>query len=122
MKPLDLRVWSASVAGQMVVGGKVGGPVHGGGPPSTRQNNVLPDGFNPVNHPIQLREMTEIGPGVNPGARSGLDQAAANGVANQTGRLMDIKLLHEPRSVGFRCLYADPQVRRDIFGGLSFTY
>jgi hypothetical protein len=43
--------------------------VHGGGPPSTRQNNGLPDGFNPVNHPIQLGEMTESGPGVNPRGR-----------------------------------------------------
>src|ERR1700687_334702 len=105
----------------MVAGGGGGGPVHGGGPPSTRQNNVLPDGCNPVNHRIQLREMTESRPGVDP-TESSLDQTAANGVANQTRRLMDVQLLHESCSVGFRCLYADPQLRRDIFGGLSFTY
>jgi hypothetical protein len=76
------------------------GPVHGGGPILSLQHNRLPKYFNPVNHPIGPSEMTEERVQASPwGVTSGLDQTVANGVANQACRFMDIKLLHEPRSV-----------------------
>ncbi len=76
------------------------GPVHGGGPLSSLQHSVLLNEFNQVNHPFGPSEMTEECLQTNPlGVTSGLDQTVANGIANQACRFMDIKLLHEPRSV-----------------------
>ena len=34
---------------------------------------------------------------------------------------MDVELAHEPRPVRLRCFYADSQLHRNIFGGLSFA-
>jgi hypothetical protein len=99
--PPTLCVRSASASGQFGNRGDGGrGPVHGGSPILPLQNSQLPNDFNPVNHPFQLSEMTQNCLGANLlGAVSGLDQAAANGVAHQTRCFVDIKFLHESCSV-----------------------
>jgi len=48
-----------------------GGPDQGGGPLLSLQHSRLPNDFNPVNHPIQLSEMTENEPVVNRPPRPG---------------------------------------------------
>ena len=98
------------------------GPAHGGGPSSSLQNSLLPDDLNPVNHLIQLSDMTQNKLGLTlPRTQSGLDQTAPDGVTNQTCGFMDIQLLHESRSVGFGSLHADPELDSDVLGGFSFT-
>ncbi len=103
-------------------GDRGGGPVHGGSPLLSLQHSQLPNDFNPVNHPFRPSEMTENCLLANPlGVVSGLDQTAANGVANQTRCFVDIEFLHESCSVRFSRFYTDPQVHSDVFRGLSFT-
>jgi hypothetical protein len=77
-----------------------GGSVHGGDPLLSLQHSQLPNDFNPVNHPFQLSEMTQNCLQANLlGVVSGLNQAAANGVANQTCCFMDVEFFHESGSV-----------------------
>jgi hypothetical protein len=103
-------------------GDRGGGPVHGGGPLLSLQHSQLPNEFNPVNHPFRQSEMTENSLLANPWSVAlGLDQTAANGVANQTRSFVDIEFLHQSRSVRFSRFNADPQVHSDVFRGLSFT-
>ena len=103
-------------------GDEGGDPAHGGGPLLSLQDSELPNEFNPVNHPFRLSEMTENCLQANPlWVASGLDQTAANGVANQTRRFVDIKLLHESCSVRFCSFYTNSQVHGDVFRGLPFT-
>jgi hypothetical protein len=111
------------VSAQFGIGGdRGGGPVHGGGPLLSWQHSQLPNDFNPVNHPFRLSEMTDNCLQRNAlGVVLGLDQAAADGVPNQTCRFMDVEFLHEPCSMRFCGFYANPQVYSDIFRGLSFT-
>ena len=67
------------------------GAVHGGGPLPSLQHNRMPKERNPVNHPFGVGEMAENCLQANPlGVVSGLDQAPANGVANQTCCFMDV--------------------------------
>src|SRR5258708_20967827 len=62
-----------------------GGAVHGGGPLSSLQHSPLPNGFNPVNHPFWLSELTQnCFKGNTLNVESGLDHTASNGVAHQT--------------------------------------
>jgi hypothetical protein len=102
-------------------GDRGGGPVRGGGPLLSLQHSQLPNEFNPVNHPFRLSETTENCLLVNPLSVSGLDQTAANGVANQTRCFVDIEFFHESCPVRFSRFYTDPQVHSDVFRGLSFT-
>ena len=103
-------------------GDRGGGPVHGGGPLLSLQHSQLPNEFNPVNHPFRQSEMTENSLLANPlSVVLGLDQTAANSVANQTRCFVDIEFLHESCSVRFSRFDADPQVHSDVFRGLSFT-
>src|SRR5436309_14747260 len=48
------------------------------------------------------------------------DQPLADRVANQTGRLVDLELLHDVTSVGLSRFGRDRQERRNLFRGLSF--
>jgi hypothetical protein len=111
------------VSAQFGIGGnRGGGPVHGGGPLLSWQHSQLPNDFNPVNHPFRPSEMTDNCLQPNSlGVVSGLNQAAADGVANQTCRFMNVEFLHEPCAVRFGGFYTDSQVHRDVLRGLSLT-
>src|SRR5207247_2803814 len=50
--------------------------------------------------------------------RSGLDDAAADGVAHQSGRLVDAELRHDARPVRLGSLDADSEKGGDLLRGL----
>src|SRR2546425_7208912 len=54
--------------------------------------------------------------------RSGLDEPAADGVADESGRLVDAQLRHDARPVGLGGLHADSQECRHLLGRLSFRH
>src|SRR5438034_10244049 len=60
------------------------------------------------------------GAGRTPG--SGSDQPFPDGVANQTGDVVDVQLLHHTRAVKFRGLGGDREQRGNLLGGLAFGY
>lgn len=51
-----------------------------------------------------------------------LDQPVSDGVADQTGCVMDIEFLHQVGTVGFRGLDTDVEQRSDFLGGFSLSH
>jgi len=49
-----------------------------------------------------------------------LDEAETDGIADETGRLMDVELLDDVTAVGFSSLCADAQVNRHLLRGFAF--
>src|SRR5256886_12262700 len=59
------------------------------------------------------------GPRISSAGPSGLDQATADGVADEPGGLVDAGLFHDPCPVGLRGLEADPQELGDLLRRLA---
>src|SRR5438445_11055442 len=59
------------------------------------------------------------GPPISSASPSGLDQATADGVADEPGGLVDAGLFHDPCPVGLRGLEADPQELGDLLRRLA---
>ncbi len=54
-------------------------------------------------------------------ARSlGLDEPSPDCVTDQISSYVQVKFLHNPGAVGFRCFHANVQTGRDLFGGFAF--
>src|SRR6266576_6171965 len=60
------------------------------------------------------------GAGRTPG--SGSDQAFPDGVADQTGDVVDVQLLHEARAVKLGGFGGDREQRGDLLGRLAFGH
>src|SRR2546425_12436529 len=75
----------------------------------------------------EIRKAPQIGPGksltaprdARAAGASGLDQATADGVADEPGGLVEAGLFHDPCPVGLRGLEADPQESGDLLCRLA---
>ena len=68
-----------------------------------------------MNHPFLVSEITSIYLQAGPfGGPLGLNQTAADGIANQACCFVDVQLLHEPCSERFGSFYTDRTIRKSV--------
>jgi hypothetical protein len=73
------------------------------------QHSLWPRKRNEVNHGIWLPGKPHATERKSLAEDSGLDQTLTNAIENQTRRLMNVELLHQPCSMRFDGFYTDTQ-------------